>query len=85
MTFAGLPPTKLISGTNLVTTLPADITEQFPMLTPGNIIEPVPIQTSSPITTGLLPLVVLILLDTLTSDISGRDANLVLPYTSPFG
>lgn len=31
ITFAGLPPTTLIGGTSLTTTLPAPITEPYPI------------------------------------------------------
>lgn len=53
MTFAGTPPTRVLSGTFLVTTAPAATTTPLPMVTPGQIVLCPPIQTSFPIFTGL--------------------------------
>lgn len=50
--FAGLPTATEFSGTFFVTTLPAPITELSPILTPGRIILPEPIQTFLPIQTA---------------------------------
>src|SRR5436309_259322 len=51
---AGLPATVAPCGTSRVTTLPAPITAQSPMVMPGRMIAPPPIQTSRPISI-LLP------------------------------
>ncbi len=53
ITVAGLPATTAPAATSLVTTLPAPITVRSPIVTPGQMIDPPPIQTSSPIVTGL--------------------------------
>lgn len=50
---AGVPPTKVLAGTSLVTTEPAAITAPSPMVTLGQIVQWPPIQTSLPILTGL--------------------------------
>lgn len=47
ITLAGTPPTSTFSGTDLVTTLPAATTEPMPMVTPHNIVQSIPIQTTS--------------------------------------
>ena len=52
MSFAGTPPTRLLSGTSFVTTAPAAMTTLFPMVTPGKIVTLPPIHTSLPIVTG---------------------------------
>ena len=46
----GLPTTKLLGGTSLVTSAPAAMKLRSPMLTPGKIMLPPPITTSSSIT-----------------------------------
>lgn len=48
----GLPNATQFSGIDLVTMLPAPITEFLPMVTPGSIITPPPIHTLSSILTG---------------------------------
>ena len=48
-TFAGTPATTTSSSTFFVTTAPAATTTLLPIVTPGNIIAPPPIHTSSPI------------------------------------
>lgn len=53
ITFAGLPATRLRAGTFFVTTLPAPTTAPEPIVTPDNTKAPAPIQTLSPITTGI--------------------------------
>ena len=53
MTFAGTPATRVLSGISFVTTAPEAITTLFPIVTPGVIVTLPPIQTSSPIFTGL--------------------------------
>ena len=45
----GFPTATTLSGISFTTTLPAPITEFFPIVTPGTIIVPAPIQTFSPI------------------------------------
>ena len=52
MTRQGLPTATLLAGIDRVTTLPAPITEFWPMLTPGNIIAPPPIHTLSAMVTA---------------------------------
>jgi hypothetical protein len=49
---AGLPAMRESSGTSDVTTLPAATTERLPMRTPFIIKLFIPIQQSSPISTG---------------------------------
>ena len=44
ITLHGFPAAKQLSGTSFVTTLPAPITVPLPMVTPGRIIAPPPIQ-----------------------------------------
>ena len=46
---AGYPDTKVLSGTSLETTDPAPMMQRDPIFTPSRMIDPVPIQTSSPI------------------------------------
>ncbi len=70
MIVAGLPPATTIGGISFTTTLFAEITEPLPIVTPGKIIELVPIQTLSSIITGLIVPVVLILSSTLVNDMS---------------
>jgi hypothetical protein len=48
----GLPADKLLGGIDLATMLPAPITELSPIVTPGRIMTPPPIQTLFPIATG---------------------------------
>lgn len=50
----GLPAAKTPAGIFLLTTLPAPMTLFDPMVTPGNMITPVVIQTLSPMKTGLV-------------------------------
>ena len=50
---AGFPATITFGGTSLVTTLPAPTIELSPIVIPGNIIAPEPIQTLFPICIGL--------------------------------
>jgi hypothetical protein len=50
---AGAACCEHVGGTSRVTTLPAPITVRGPMVTPGQIIAPPPIQTSDPTATGL--------------------------------
>ena len=52
ITRAGFPTAILSSGISFVTTLPAPITQRSPIVTPGHIIAPPPIQQSSPTATG---------------------------------
>ena len=52
ITLAGLPTAIESSGISFVTTLPAPIMHRFPIVTPGQIIAPPPIQQSSPIVIG---------------------------------
>jgi len=52
-TLQGFPTAKTLSGTSLVTTLPAPIVTLLPMVTPGSMTVLPPIQTLSPIFTGL--------------------------------
>ena len=52
-TLAGFPPTITFGGTSLVTTLPAAIMELSLMLTPGQIVTPIPIYARLPIVIGL--------------------------------
>ena len=52
-TLHGFPAATTISGMSRFTTLPAPITEPFPIVTPGNMQECPPIHTSSHIVTGL--------------------------------
>ena len=40
MTFAGTPPTKVLSGTSFVTTAPAATTAFRPIVTPGQMVAP---------------------------------------------
>jgi hypothetical protein len=49
MILAGFPATMTPAGTLLETTLPAPITEPWPILTPFNIRQFMPIKTSSSI------------------------------------
>jgi hypothetical protein len=53
-TRAGTPATITFAGTLLVTTLPAAMTEERPIVTPGRIMELAPIHTSSSIKTPTL-------------------------------
>ncbi len=39
MTFAGTPPTRVLSGTSLVMTAPAAATTLLPIVTPGQIVQ----------------------------------------------
>ena len=48
MILAGFPATRWKGGTSFVTTLPAPTVAPLPILTPGKIIAPPPIQQSSP-------------------------------------
>lgn len=48
---AGFPPATEYSGISFVTTLPAPIIQYLPILTPGKMIEPAPINVPSPIKT----------------------------------
>lgn len=50
---AGLPPTTTLFGTSLVTTAPLATTTLSPIVIPGLIMARPPIQTLSPIVTGL--------------------------------
>jgi len=50
---AGLPNTVTLGGTSRVTTLPAPTTASSPILTPGRMIVPPPIQTFRPMRTGM--------------------------------
>lgn len=50
---AGLPPTTTLSGPSLVTTAPLATTTLSPIAIPGLIMARPPIQTLSPIVTGL--------------------------------
>ena len=43
MNFAGFPATMELSGTSLVTTLPAPTIEFSPIVTPGRIVAAIPI------------------------------------------
>ncbi len=52
ITRQGFPTANEFSGIDLLTTLPAPITEFLPIVTPGKIITPPPIQTLSSIVTG---------------------------------
>ncbi|MNS11753.1 hypothetical protein D3C72_433010 [compost metagenome] len=54
MTLAGLPTAKESAGMSRVTTAPAPMMERGPMVTPGQMMAPPPIQQSSPMRTGLL-------------------------------
>ncbi len=54
MTLAGTPAARLSAGTSEVTTEPSAITLPSPMVTPGKMVAPVQIQTSSPMLTGLI-------------------------------
>lgn len=47
MTFAGTPPTKVLSGTSSVTTAPAATTAFRPIVTPGQMVAPMQIQAFS--------------------------------------
>ena len=49
ISFAGTPPTTVIFGTSFVTTAPAAITAQLPIVTPGKTVAFEPIQTFLPI------------------------------------
>ena len=49
---SGLPPTTVIGGTSCVTTLFAPTIEPYPMVTPGKIVELMPIHTLSSMTMG---------------------------------
>lgn len=53
MSRAGTPPTRLLSGTSFVTTAPAAMTTLLPMLTPGRMVHPPPVQTSLPMVMGM--------------------------------
>lgn len=44
MTLAGIPATTVLSGTSLETTAPAATTAFSPIVTPGKIVAPAPIQ-----------------------------------------
>ena len=50
---AGLPNTVTLGGTSRVTTLPAPTMASSPILTPGRMIVPPPIQTFRPMRTGM--------------------------------
>ena len=50
---AGLPITVTLGGTSRVTTLPAPTMASSPILTPGRMIVPPPIQTFLPMRTGM--------------------------------
>ncbi|MBG9792475.1 hypothetical protein ABD76_08170 [Paenibacillus dendritiformis] len=50
---AGLPPPTTLSGTSFVTTAPDATTTLLPIVTPGLMTARPPIQTRSPIVTGL--------------------------------
>ena len=47
ITLQGFPPAIVSAGILLVTTLPAAIIDLSPIVTPFNIVQPVPIKTSS--------------------------------------
>ena len=47
-----MPTANELGGIDLLSTLPAPITEFLPIVTPGKIITPPPIQTLSSIVTG---------------------------------
>ena len=47
--FAGLPPTMVLGATSLVTTAPAATTALSPIVTPGKMMAPTPIQALRPI------------------------------------
>ena len=51
----GFPTATQFDGRDLFTTLPAPITQLLPIVTPGKMIVPPPIHTSSPIVTGKEP------------------------------
>ena len=51
---AGLPAITTLSPNDFVTTLPAPTITLLPKVTPGQIMDPPPIHTSSPIVTSLL-------------------------------
>ena len=48
---AGTPPTTVFAGTSFLTTAPAATPECSPMVTPGSIVAPAPIQAFFLITT----------------------------------
>ena len=48
----GFPITRLLAGTDAVTTEPADTIELSPIVTPGKMIALFPIQTLLPMTMG---------------------------------
>lgn len=52
MCFAGTPPTIVLAGTSLLTTEPAAIMQDSPIVTPPRMIEPAPTQVPSPTTIG---------------------------------
>ena len=52
MTLQGFPTANELGGMDLLTILPAPITEFLPIVTPGKIITPPPIQTLSSMVTG---------------------------------
>lgn len=54
MTLQGFPAAILSAGIDLVTTLPAPITDLAPIVTPFKIMHLVPINTSSSMTIGAL-------------------------------
>lgn len=54
MIFAGFPPQTSLAGISVITTIPAAIIAWFPIMTPLQIMERVPINTTSPIFTGAL-------------------------------
>ena len=51
-TLAGLPTTTVLGATLLVTTAPAPTMASSPIVTPGKMIAPIPIQTFCPMTTS---------------------------------
>ena len=53
MTLAGLPTTIVFAGTSFVTTAAAPTIAFSPIVTPGKIVTPAPIQAFFFITTGL--------------------------------
>lgn len=54
MTLQGFPTATTLDGISFVTTLPAPITVLSPIVTPGKMIAPAPIQQFLPICTGIL-------------------------------
>jgi len=55
MTFAGFPTATTFGGRSRVTMAPAPTTVFSPIVTPGQMIAPPPIQTLSPIVIGREP------------------------------